>query len=102
MSNQGPGYLFVDCTVVRSPLAPGSTTGWFYVDGTNNPGESTICTLFSFNFNGTAQFTSSFTATGTYDVLVTFPVAELGTYAYVNLECRLPVGSILYGVTSLN
>jgi hypothetical protein len=93
--------LYLVCTVARSPLPSGATTGSFYVDGTNNPGGTTNCAIFSYNYTGETLGAASFTATNSYDMLLTLPAAQLSTWAYVILECSIPPGGVLYGVTSL-
>ena len=93
----------VICSVPRSPLAAGATSGVFFVDGRNTGGASTTCTLSSFNFNGTFLGSTSFTsAAATYNQFLSLPSAQLGTFAYVSVLCTLPgnANGVLFGVTS--
>ena len=100
----GNSNYAVVCDVPRQPLAPGATSGGFYVDGTNFPGQSTSCSIESFNYNGFFLGLVVFTeSASTYDHFVSLPASQLGTWAYVALNCSLPGSAFgsLIGVTSV-
>jgi hypothetical protein len=96
------------CPVVRSPL---TTTPFpsFYVDGTNTPTTSTSCTMYSFDYTGVLLGSVSFTQTAStaatldWDQAVTFPTAQLPSYAYVSVLCLIPGNSagVLRGATAV-
>lgn len=91
----------VICAVPRHPVT--GPTQSFYVDGSNSAGASTSCSLWSYNFNGVFQSSTSFTATeAVYDRFVT--LASNPFYAYTSLLCTLPAngGGVLFGITALD
>ena len=106
--NGAAAIHFALCTVPRSPLPSGATSGSFYVDGDNFNGQSTACILYSYQWTGQFLGSASFTsASSSYDVFLTLTAAQLGTYAYTSLLCQLPptvnglASAMLRGVTSL-
>ena len=106
--NLNASSRFVICPVPRSPLT-GTPTPTFYVDGSNNPGTSTTCTVTVYNFLGTfvssQSFTQSVPSTGTtlnWDQPVTFPTPP-STFDYVSLLCFIPAngGGLIHGATAV-
>ncbi|HKE96649.1 MAG TPA: hypothetical protein VKB34_20230 [Povalibacter sp.] len=100
----GDSSYSVVCDVPREPLALNAAAGGFYVDGTNFPGQSTTCSIESFNYNGFFMGLVVFTeSASTYDHFVSLPASQLGTWAYVALNCSLPANGFgsLIGVTSV-
>jgi hypothetical protein len=93
----------VGCSILRSPLAAGATTGSFYVDGDALNGDSMLCFIASWDYTGAFLGSVSFEVSGRFDKLVTMPAAQLGYWAYVGLGCYLPANGngTLRGVTSL-
>jgi hypothetical protein len=94
----------VVCSVPRSPLAVGATSGSFYVDGDNFSGATTSCTLYSYNYDGTYLGSVGFSAAELhFDRLVTLPAAQLSMWAYVYMECAIPGNQVsqIRGVTSV-
>ena len=90
----------VVCDVPREPLAIGAAVGGFYVDGTNFPGLSTTCSIESFNYTGFFLGLQVFTDSATtFDHFVSLPASQLGTWAYVELNCS--GFNQLIGVTSV-
>lgn len=100
--NAGTVNRLILCPIPRSPLPSGATSGGFFIDGDNDGGGSTTCSLVSFNFNSQMMLgASTFTRSGTYDQFVSLPIAQLPAFAYVGLFCTLPPGALMRGVTSL-
>lgn len=97
VSNRGTVPRRIACPVVRS--TNGKTTQRFYVDGSNNVGSSTQCTLYSLGYRGEILGSSAFTSSApTYDVPLDLP-AQRWTYATV--ICLLqPSGGTFFGVLS--
>jgi len=90
----------VVCDVPRQPLAAGATVGSFWVDGTNFPGQSTTCSIASYNFTGAFLGLVVFTDSAiTFDHNVQIPASQLGMWAYVALNCT--GFNSLIGVTSV-
>ena len=92
---------YVICPVIRSPLT--SSTGGFYVDGNNNTGQQTSCTMYSYEYNGTFKAAKSFTTSAArYDQWLSFTNVELPYGAYVSLMCYMPpnYGGWLRGVAA--
>jgi len=85
------------CPAPRHPVTgPGQT---FWVDGSNSPGKSTLCSVYSTTFNG--QFASAYSfssSAATYDHPAT--LSSVGTFDYVSVLCQLPAqgGGVLFGV----
>lgn len=102
MRNTGTTDTFLSpvvCSVPHSPIVSGTTTASFFVDG---DGAGTTCSLYSLNYDGTFLGSASFSGSqATYDAFLSMPAAQVPYYAYVYLECFLPVGGFLRGVTSL-
>ena len=100
--NINPAPRQVICAVPRSPLGS-ATTGEFFVDGHNNTGYSTSCTVTVYNYTGDFLGARSFTRSGDYDQLVTFPSSQLPMFAYVSVLCTLPGSgnATLYGITAV-
>ena len=98
----------VVCSLPRSPLAAGAIPE-FFVDGQNNTGASTSCTLTVYDFLGTFKQSQSFTesapATGprNWDHLVQFAANAVTTFDYVSVLCTLPgnANGLIHGVTSV-
>ena len=101
------GSAVVQCPIPRSPLASGATSASFFIDGKTPASASTSCTVTSYNFNGAIEGSVSFTETNanatplTFDHFVTFPAAQMTSFAYVSVFCNLVAGGTLFGVTSL-
>jgi len=94
----------IACSVPRSPLASGVTSGSFYVDGDNFNGATTSCVLASYDYRGTFVGSKSFSSSApSYDVFLTLPLAQLGFWNYTGIQCALPPNgnSILRGMTSI-
>ena len=94
----------VACNLPRAPLAAGSVSGSFYIDGDNFNGATTSCTLFSFDSNGHLAGAASFqTAVATYDILLSIDAGRLTDFGHTTLRCLLPAhrGGVLRGVTSI-
>jgi hypothetical protein len=95
---------YIVCSLPRSPLAPGATFGGFYVDGDNFFGATTTCTVWSIDYTG--LYLGSVTGSSSqpaFDMFLSLPSAQLPTYAYTYLTCRLAKwgNSDVRGVTSL-
>jgi hypothetical protein len=102
IKNGGTVNRLVLCPIPRSPLASGATQGSFFIDGDNDNGGSTTCSLVTFDFSSQNLLgASTFTVSGTYDKFVSLPAAQLPTFAYAGLFCTLPPGAQLRGVTSV-
>ena len=102
ITNAGSTAVEVMCSVPRSPLASGATSGGFYVDGfVQTSGVTMTCFLSSYDYTGIPLGSSQFVVSGKFDAFVSLPAAQLTTYAYVNLNCLLPSAASLLGVTSL-
>jgi len=94
----------VICAMPRSPLAA-TPFRTFYVDGQNNAGTATSCTITVYSYQGIIQSTQSFTESAgpaPWDHGVTMPVVP-GTFDYASLLCSLPAnaGGTLFGVTAI-
>jgi hypothetical protein len=103
----------VICSVPRSPL-PANAHLQFFVDGHNNPGTSTSCTVAVYDFLGAGLMTQSFTITMPstapppsldWDQLVSFPtITSPGDmFDYVSVLCTLPGSGagLIHGVTAV-
>ena len=101
------GSAVVTCPIPRSPLAAGATTGSFFIDGKTPASASTTCSVTSYDFTGAMEGSVSFTETNTgttpltFDHFVSFPAAQMTTFAYVSVSCNLIAGGMLFGVTSV-
>ena len=94
----------VACSLPRSSLPAGATTGGFYVDGDNFNGATTSCAIFAFNTDGhLAQIQSFQTSDAHYDVFVSLLADRLIQLGHTTLRCLLPPNGngVLRGVTSL-
>ena len=97
----------VICSVPRSPLADASTSGRFAVDGRNNAGTTTTCSVIATNGDGSFLGSQSFTETNALSSvwrhIVSLPSAQLPTSGYVSLLCTIPpsAGGVITGVTAL-
>jgi hypothetical protein len=96
----------VICAIPRSPLAATPLTT-FFVDGQNNPGTSTSCTVTVYSYFGTIRSTQSFTEIGeasgrTWDHFVTMS-PQPSTFDYASVVCTLPAsaGGRLFGVIAV-
>jgi hypothetical protein len=84
---------YVICPVIRSPLS-GTAGGGFYVSGANNTGQSTNCTLYSWEYNGTFRGAKSFQSSAPrYDQYLSFTNVELSFGAFTSLMCYMPPNS---------
>lgn len=97
------------CAIPRSPLksTPSPT---FFVDGHNNPGTVTSCTVTIYDFTGAVQRMQSFTEAGgaaglTWDFPVNMltPAGQPGVFDYASLQCVIPGsrGGRIFGVTAV-
>lgn len=92
----------VICPLPRSPIAAGTRAG-FWINGHNDDGTTTACTLFVTSYLGRPVGSMSFTATaGDWDTLVEFAADVVTTYDYVSVLCSLPGngGGVIRGVTA--
>ena len=92
----------VICSVPRSPLPAGTRAG-FWVNGYNNAGTQTSCTVFVTSYLGRPVASMSFTATeGAWDRFVDFAADLVTTFDYVSVLCTLPgsAAGVLYGATA--
>jgi hypothetical protein len=96
----------VVCSIPR-PAGTAGVAPMFYVDGQNNPGTCTSCTITIYHFFGTLAASQSFTtcntATGplSWDHPVTFSssAAAISPDDYASALCTIPTGGVIYGVT---
>jgi hypothetical protein len=101
----------VVCSVPRSPLAnfgPVVIPSYF-IDGRNNPGTCTQCTLSMYRYTGVLSAMATVTGCATpiapvdWDLAVPLPPVATGTdtYDYASVTCALPGSSngVLYGIT---
>jgi len=94
----------VTCAVPRSPLGSSATSAQFFVDGDNFNGQQIICILSSYQFDGTLLGSIGFNSSAAhYDQLLTLPLAQVPTFAYVTLGCQLAgnSNSMLRGITAV-
>jgi hypothetical protein len=95
--NINPASRRVLCSVPRHPVSgPGQT---FFVDGSNSPGRSTLCSVSSFTFTGQFNSSTSFSESApTYDHAAV--LNSVGQFDYVSVLCNLPPsgGGVLFGV----
>ena len=92
---------YVICPVIRSPLT--GTYGGFYVSGSNNTGQTTNCTLYSWEYNGTFKAAKSFqSSSARYDTYLSFTNVELPYGGFLSLMCYMPpnYGGVLRGVAA--
>jgi len=94
--NYSGASLGVACPVVRTVAAPASGFS-VWVDGTASTG-TVSCTLYSYNFNNTYLGSVSFSATGTFDQLLTLPQAQVPTYSSQVVYCYLPANGGVFDV----
>ncbi|HXL82713.1 MAG TPA: hypothetical protein VN989_01145 [Casimicrobiaceae bacterium] len=78
----------VVCPIVRSPTSTNTLT--VYVDGKNSGAATTTCTLYSYNYTGAFMGSTSFTAGGTYDRLLSLASPQAPNWAAASLICGLP------------
>jgi hypothetical protein len=86
--NYSGNSLGVACPVVRTVAAP-STGFSVWVDGSAGSGTAS-CTMYSYNFTGAYLGSVSFSATGTFDRLLTLPQSQVPTYSSQVVYCYLP------------
>ena len=88
------------CPIVRAPTSTNSIA--VYVDGYHYGTQTTTCTLYSYNYNGTYLGSTSFTQTGTgaFDRYLSLPSAQAPYYAAASLLCTIPGGAngIIYDI----
>lgn len=85
------------CPVARHPVSGPHQTFW--VDGRNSSGASTLCVMYSHNFDGSLRSTYSFSSSAaTYDQPVV--LSSVGKYDYVSILCDMPANGngVLFGV----
>jgi hypothetical protein len=103
--NESHGPLNVTCSVPRSPLATAATAGSFYVDGwIPHNGDTMYCSVVSQDYNGSSLGSGSFALTAVHDSqvfdgFITMPAQQLPYWGYTWLNCSMPKGSGLMGVT---
>lgn len=83
------------CSVPRSPLVPGSTSGSLAIDGWNNTNTSTSCTVFAVSNTGGTLGSQSFTETATtsprpWRHTVSLTSTQLRATGYVSVLCTIP------------
>ena len=94
------GGLWVIAPVVRSPVS--TTSQSFYIDGTNQSGNTTYFNLFAYDYLGNLQSSVSFNSNAAnYSIYQT--LNTISTYSYVSLTALLPgsYGGWVRGVTAL-
>jgi hypothetical protein len=85
---------------------PATTNVTVYVDGYHSTsGQSTSCTLLSYNYTGNnlASVTASTTTTLNWEITLTLTTAQMGPWAYFSVVCTIPPNQqgSLFGVTVL-
>jgi hypothetical protein len=102
LANFSANTVTVICGVTRSPVVLGATGTGVYVDVLNEGLGTVACTVQTVNYNATAGFLSSFTAsTRSIDQYVAIPSAQLHIYYYLDVACQLPPGAVMIGVTAV-
>jgi len=88
------------CPLVRAPTSTNSAA--VYVDGYHSGSQTTTCTLYSYNYNGTYLGSVSFTQTGSgaFDRYLSLPAPQAPTYATLSVLCTIPGGGagIIYDI----
>jgi hypothetical protein len=81
---------YISCPVVRSPTSSNYSVS-VYVDGWASSGNTIMCVLYSYNFDGTYLGSQSFPSalTGTFDQYLTVPGAF---WSSASVVCSLPPG----------
>jgi hypothetical protein len=90
----------VICAVPRSPVSTAYQS--FYLDGSNSSGQTTLLTLYAFNYNGQFQASQSDSpSAATYSILKT--LNGISTFSYVSVLATLPAsgGGVYFGTTAL-
>ena len=85
---------------------PATSTVTVYVDGYHAAsGQSTSCTLYSYNYTGNflASVTGSATVQLNWEIPLTLTTAQMGPWAYFSVLCTIPPNQqgSLFGVTVL-
>ena len=83
------------------PRVPNDTTMTVYVDGYDALTGSTDCTIYSYNWDGTAITSKNISHTGTNDYWeesTTFTPAEAPVWAYLNILCTITTRVTIRGV----
>jgi len=99
--NVNANQRFVICPLIRSPNSANNAT--VYIDGVHSGTQTTNCTLYSHDANGTllGSLTTTVTQAGFWERLLTLPSGQAPFYANLSLLCYLPgVGtSLILGAT---
>ena len=89
-SNYSGTGLSIICPVVRTVPAPlGGYSVW--VDGASAASDTTYCSLYSVDYNGTYLGAASFSATGpNFTRLLTLPASQVPYYSSQSVYCYVP------------
>jgi hypothetical protein len=88
--------LSVVCPVVRNVQAlAGDFSVW--VDGTASEG-TVYCALYSYHFTGRLLSSTSFSATGVFDRLLTLPPEDVQRYSSQVVFCTLPPNGKIFDI----
>ena len=94
--NYSGASMAVACPIIRTVAAPsGGYSIW--VDGSAAAGTAS-CSIYSYNYTGAYLGSVSFSATGTFDRLITLPAAQAPTYSSQVVYCVLPNNGGLFDV----
>ncbi len=98
VSNASGAGLSIICPVVRTVAAPaGGFSVW--VDGLSAASDTTYCSLYSVDYNGTYLGAVSFSATGpNFTRLLTLPQAQVPFYSSQSVYCYLPDGGRIHDI----
>lgn len=97
VGNNSGAPMGVICPVVRTVAAPaGGFSVW--VDGAASANETTSCTLYSVEYNGTYLGAVSFSSTGSFSRLLTLPQAQVTTFSSQSVYCLLPASGAIWDI----
>jgi hypothetical protein len=90
----------VICPLVRSPNSSNNVA--VYVDGFHSGTQTTTCTLYSYDYNGTFKGSNSFTqtSTGSWDRYLSVPAGQGPYWGAASVLCTIPGSAqgIIYNV----
>jgi len=81
------------CPIVRAPTSTNNAA--VYIDFYHSGTQTTSCTLYSYNYNGTYMGSASFTQTGSgyFDKYLSLPAGQAPYWANLAVLCTIPGGA---------
>jgi len=98
VANYSGAGLAVICPVVRTVTVPAGSSFSVWVDGSAAASDTTYCSLYSTNYDGSYLGAASFSATGAFSRLLTLPDTQVPYYSSQSVYCYVPNNGNLYDI----